>query len=102
MTLKKLLFTASLLPLPIILSGQGQGLDPSQLFKALSDSWPTYAGDYSGKRFSLLKQVDRTTVKNLTLAWVARLTEGTGAAGFGAGGRGGGRGGGAGLIIGGE
>ena len=45
----------------------------------LSDSWPVYSGDYSGRRFSSLKEVDRSSVKNLALAWVARLTAGTGA-----------------------
>lgn len=67
---------------PIWLSGQAQnagGLDPAAIRKPLSDSWPVYSGDYTGQRFSALKQVDRSSVKNLTLAWVARLTAGTGA-----------------------
>jgi alcohol dehydrogenase (cytochrome c) len=102
MTLKILTLTTSLLLLPITLRGQGQGLDPSQILKPLSDSWPTYAGDYSGKRYSALKQIDRTTVKNLTLAWVARLREGLGTpGGFGASGRAGGPGL-TNIIIGGE
>ncbi len=33
------------------------------------DSWPTYNGDYSGKRFSPLKQIDQENVHNLSLAW---------------------------------
>ena len=41
--------------------------------KPLSDTWPTYSGDYSGRRFSSLTQINRNTVKNLTLSWVARL-----------------------------
>ena len=69
----------------------GQGLNPKQIHQPLRDSWPTYSGDYSGKRYSSLKQVDRGNVKNLTLAWTARLT----------GGAGGGRGGGP-TITGGE
>src|SRR6187549_1542458 len=72
-----------LLALPTIwLSAQSPsagGLDPAAIKKPLSDSWPVYSGDYSGRRFSALKQVDRTTVKNLALAWVARLTAGSGA-----------------------
>ena len=32
-----------------------QGLDSAALLKPLSDSWPTYSGDYSGKRYSSLK-----------------------------------------------
>ena len=38
-----------------------------------TDSWPTYHGDYSGRRFSTLKQINTTNVKGLTLAWVYRL-----------------------------
>jgi alcohol dehydrogenase (cytochrome c) len=80
MTLKKLTLIASLLVFPALLSGQGQGgLDPASLLKPLSDSWPTYSGDYTGRRYSALKQVDRTTVKNLTLAWISRLNPATGA-----------------------
>ncbi len=87
MRIRSILLTAPLLLLPIVLSGQGRGVAPAELLKPLADSWPTYSGDYSGRRFSALKQIDQTTVKHLTLAWVARLTEGPGT-----GGRGGGRG----------
>jgi alcohol dehydrogenase (cytochrome c) len=65
-----------------------QPLDPALLLKPLSDSWPTYSGDYSGKRYSSLKQIDQSNVKNLTLAWTSRVTGGPGATG-GGGGRGG-------------
>src|SRR5436189_5119002 len=75
-----------------------QGLDPASLLKPLSDSWPTYSGDYSGKRYSALTQINQSTVKNLTLAWVGRLTAGPAGAGAG----GGGGGGGTATIIGGE
>jgi alcohol dehydrogenase (cytochrome c) len=79
------------------------GLDPAAVLKPLSDSWPTYSGDMTGRRYSALTQVNQTTVKNLTLAWTSRLVQGSGAGGFGGGfgGRGGG-GGGAPIIIGGE
>ncbi len=86
---------------PALLLGQGRGVDPSDLLKPLKDDWPTYNGDYSGKRFSALTQINRTNVKGLTLAWMARVTSGPGNAGGGPG-RGGGRGGGAPLIVGGE
>src|SRR5437899_7566673 len=75
-----------------------QALDPALLLKPLGDSWPTYSGDYSGKRYSSLKQINQSNVKNLTLAWVSKVTPGPGS-GFG-GGRGGG--GAAPVIIGGE
>lgn len=99
MTLKKLLLVASLFLVSVSLAGQGRGIAPSDLLKPLAESWPTYSGDYSGKRYSALKQVNQATVKNLTLAWVATLTEGPGDAGgfgFGRGGRGAAR-----VIVGG-
>jgi glucose dehydrogenase len=38
-----------------------------------TDSWPTYHGDYSGRRYSPLKQITTANVKGLALAWVYRL-----------------------------
>jgi alcohol dehydrogenase (cytochrome c) len=86
---------ASILLCPVVLGGQGKGVAPADLLKPLADSWPTYSGDYTGKRYSSLTQVNRLNVKNLTLAWTIGLTPGPGAGG----GRGGGRGN---VIIGGE
>jgi alcohol dehydrogenase (cytochrome c) len=90
-----------LLFLPALLLGQGRGVDPADLLKPLKDDWPTYNGDYSGKRFSALTQVNKSNVKNLTLAWMMRVTPGPGNPGAGRGGRGGG-GPVAPLIVGGE
>src|SRR6266851_7029324 len=102
MTLKKLLLAAPFLLSPVILMGQGGGVAPSELLKPLKDSWPTYNGDYSGKRYSALTQIDRSTVKHLTLAWMIRVTPGAGNPGptgrFGRGGAGGA----ANIIVGGE
>jgi alcohol dehydrogenase (cytochrome c) len=83
------------------------GLDPADIVKPLMDEWRSYSGDLSGKRFSNLKLVNTTTVKNLSLKWITTLAtgcgpEGTGAGGgagagaFGGGGGGGRRGGGGG------
>ncbi len=110
MTLRKLVLTTSLILVPVLMAGQGQavqgGLDPASLVRPLADSWPTYSGDYTGRRFSALTQVNQNTVKNLTLAWTVRLSTAVGAAGGAAGGRGGGGGfgggGGAALQVGGE
>ena len=102
MTLKKLLITASLVVAPACLLAQGHGLDPAKILKPLSDAWPTYNGDYSGKRYSVLTQINQLTVKNLTLAWTMRLTAGS-MNGSGGDGFGGGRGGAStNFIIGGE
>jgi alcohol dehydrogenase (cytochrome c) len=105
MTLKNLVLTASFVLVPALLAGQsGQQevvLNPKDIYKPLSDSWPTYSGDYTGRRYSALTQVDRNTVKNLTLLWTTALTAGAGGAGAGFGGFGGGGGAGGQLIVGG-
>jgi alcohol dehydrogenase (cytochrome c) len=51
----------------------GQGLAPSALLNPPANSWPTYNGDYSGKRFRPLKQIDQENVGFLTLAWAYQL-----------------------------
>jgi alcohol dehydrogenase (cytochrome c) len=103
MTFKQMLLAAPLLLAPGILTGQGAGgATPAELSQPLKDSWPTYNGDYSGKRYSALTQIDQSNVKQLTLAWMTRVTPGAGNAGSGARfGRGGG-GGIASAIVGGE
>ena len=55
-----------------------QPLDPASLLKPLGDSWPSYSGDYSGKRYSSLTQINQSNVKHLTLAWAGRVTPGPG------------------------
>src|SRR5580658_6791284 len=66
-----------------LVSAQGP-LDPALLMKPLGDSWPTYSGDYSGKRYSSLTQINQSNVKNLTLGWVSRVASGSGGGGRGA------------------
>ncbi len=53
-----------ILPFSAILSAQG--LDPALLKKPATDAWPTYHGDYSGKRFSVLDQINQSNVNKLT------------------------------------
>src|SRR6202035_4710604 len=67
---------------PISLSQEP--LDPALLMKPLGDSWPTYSGDYSGKRYSSLTLINQSNVKNLTLGWVSRVASGSGGGGRGA------------------
>ena len=81
MTSNRLLYTAPFVLASAVLAAQGRGLDPADLLKPLGDSWPTYSGDYSGKRYSSLKQINQTTVKSLTLAWTVRLIDGPGGGG---------------------
>src|SRR6266545_2980289 len=102
MTFRRFLIAASAVIVPVALGAQAAlGLDPAALYKPLADSWTSYSGDYTGRRYSALKQIDRTSVKHLTLAWMVRVVAGPGAAG---GSGGGGRGGGAAapIITGGE
>ena len=80
MNMKLAVFTLCLLIAPLLAQAQGNGLDPADILKPLSDSWPTYSGDYSGKRYSALTQVNQSNVQHLTLAWVAEVTPGTGVA----------------------
>ncbi len=56
--------------------GHAQLLDPALLSKPATDAWPTFNGDYSGKRFSTLDQINQSNVKHLNLAWVSRATPG--------------------------
>src|SRR5258708_34068113 len=76
MILKKHLLAASFLLSPVFLIGQVSGAPPRDLLKPLKDSWPTYNGDYSGKRFSALTQVNRLNVRQLTLAGMSQVTSG--------------------------
>jgi alcohol dehydrogenase (cytochrome c) len=47
----------------------GQGLDPAALLKPPTGTWPTYNGDYSGRRYSTLTQINRSNVGSLAMAW---------------------------------
>jgi alcohol dehydrogenase (cytochrome c) len=93
--MKKPLLTAALSLIAAgVLLGRTVELDPSLLLKPLSDSWPTYSGDYSGKRYSALKLVNKLNVRHMTLAWTARMNANPEEDGF--------SGGGASTIVGGE
>ena len=56
---------------------QSQGLDPAELLKPHTNTWPTYSGDYTGQRYSSLTQIDQSNVKNLSLAFLHRLQTGS-------------------------
>jgi alcohol dehydrogenase (cytochrome c) len=47
------------------------------LYAQTVTSWPTYHGDYSGRHYVALDQINRTNVKNLSLAWVTRFSTST-------------------------
>ncbi len=98
--MKKLLFYIPIIAVPAMLSGQTGGLDPADILKPLRDQWTSYSGDQTGKRYSALKEINTTTVKNLSLEWMQTTYQsGCGATGVaapaaGGFGGGGGRGGG--------
>src|SRR5262245_28840814 len=51
-------------------------LTMAQIEKPTPDSWPTYNGDYSGRRYSALNKITAANVKNLSLAWIYDLSGG--------------------------
>ncbi len=78
MTLQRLMLCA-LLPFAAGSPAPAQGLDQATLLKPPVDAWPTYNGDYSGRRFSPLKQINSANVHTLSLAWATRFSAGAGA-----------------------
>jgi len=60
-----------------------QPLNPAKLPQPPTDSWPTYNGDYTGRRFSPLKQITQANVNTLNLAWTRRFAAGGGRGGGG-------------------
>src|ERR1700677_1806501 len=58
-----------------------QGLDPATLTKPATDSWPTYSGDYSGRRFCSLTEINPAMWENPGLAGGSDLTPGMSATG---------------------
>ena len=53
----------------LVLAQSPQGLDPATMLKPPADSWPTYHGDYTGRRHSRLTQITPENVHQLTVAW---------------------------------
>ena len=77
MTSRLLALTAALVVGPVVsLAQQPGGLDPAALLSPLEASWPTYSGDYTGRRYSRLTQVTTDNIQQLALAWTRRLDTG--------------------------
>ena len=60
----------------ITIAGQGP-LDPALLLKPPTDAWASYHGDYTGRHYSPLKQIDVSNAHALSLAWYFRTTAST-------------------------
>jgi len=61
------------------------GLNPAKLGPAPTDNWPTYNGDYSGRRYSRLARINQSNINSLSLAWVYRANGALGGGGGGGG-----------------
>ncbi|MBV8071402.1 MAG: acido-empty-quinoprotein group A [Acidobacteriaceae bacterium] len=72
MSIRHFVLTSLLAALAI----SGQTLDPHLLTKPATDAWPTYNGDYSGRRFSSLTQINQSNINKLNLSWIYRATPG--------------------------
>jgi alcohol dehydrogenase (cytochrome c) len=59
-----------------MLAAQQGVLTSADLLKPSTTSWPTYNGDYTGRRFSELEKIDAKNVKHLGLAWLYDLSGG--------------------------
>jgi alcohol dehydrogenase (cytochrome c) len=64
-----LVHTAFLLLVGVTTVGAAQSLSTADLLKPASDTWPTYHGDYSGQRHSVVSQLTPGNVGTLGLAW---------------------------------
>lgn len=56
--------------LALAVTALAQSIDPSLLLTPTRDSWPSYHGDYSGRRHSALAQITPDNVEQLALSWV--------------------------------
>ena len=54
-------------------SARQSALTVQQILQPAPSSWPTYNGDYSGKRFSSLTRITDRNVRHLSLAWLYDL-----------------------------
>ena len=61
-----------------------QLLNPRKLLEPATNTWPTYNGDYSGRRYSTLDQINAANIDSLTLSWMFRITNVTSQRGVGA------------------
>ena len=66
----------SLALLCLSVAASAQILDPAKLLKPPTDTWPSYNGDYSGRRYSPLTQIDASNIGSLKMAWMYRTDVG--------------------------
>ncbi|MXZ72224.1 MAG: acido-empty-quinoprotein group A [Acidobacteria bacterium] len=66
----------ALLPIAAPSAQDDSGLDPAALLEPLEATWPTYSGDYTGRRYSALTQVKTENVHQMSLAWTREIDTG--------------------------
>jgi len=76
MTISKIILALCTLSPAMLTAQSASGVEPADLLKPLKDAWPTYSGDYTGKRYSALDRINQSTVTHLTLAWMTQVTPG--------------------------
>ncbi len=64
-----LILAVSIVAPAATLPGQSR-LNPAKLLQPPTDSWPTFNGDYTGRRFSPLTKINTGNVHQLSLAWM--------------------------------
>lgn len=74
--MKRSLLTLSFVAMSAVVITAQEGLDPAMLTTARTDAWPTFNGDYSGRRYSTLTDITTTNVKSLSLAWTSPVAAG--------------------------
>ena len=53
-----------------------QDLDPAALLKPSTDTWPSYNGDYTGRRYSTLSQINQSNAGSLAMEWAFQTMRG--------------------------
>ena len=57
----------------VVALGAQSGAPPEKLLNPGTDSWPSYNGDYTGRRFSTLAKINDGNVSGLSLGWIYRM-----------------------------
>jgi alcohol dehydrogenase (cytochrome c) len=70
--MKSILLSLALTAAPLF----SQLLDPSLLLKPATTAWPSYNGDYTGRRYSILDQINQGNINSLATAWVFKVVPG--------------------------
>jgi alcohol dehydrogenase (cytochrome c) len=76
MNIRAALLLAALPAVALAKAGQGP-LDPALLLKPPTDAWASYHGDYTGRHYSPLQQINAGNAHALTMAWHFRTTAST-------------------------